>query len=161
MTEIRRVIIHTDGSVFPNPGEGGWAAILQYKGKTRCISGYLPVATNNVSEAEAVIKALELLKLPCVVDLYTDSMYVIRGIRALQCGRLLKTNQDRWKRLAPLMRTHQVHAIHVQGHNGNSLNELADSLASKAREKKAGEDFCLDDAPKTKKEAKQMLAAVA
>lgn len=161
MTELRKVILHTDGSVFPNPGQGGWAAILQYKGFTRCISGYLPHATNNTAETEAVIKALEILTLPCVVELYTDSMYVIKGIQALHKKRMLKTNRDSWERLKPLVKTHQVQAAHVRGHDGNSLNELADSMASMAREKKTGGDFYLDDTPKTKKDAQQMLAAVA
>lgn len=158
MTDLRNVTIYTDGSVFPNPGHGGWAAALTYRGKTRCISGYLEEATNNSAETEAVIQALALLSLPCVVELYTDSTYVMKGIQVAQNKWTLKTNRQSWLRAQPLIKKHRVHTHHVKGHNGNPMNELVDSLASRAREQKVGVDYLLKEEPSNKKQAQ--LAAV-
>ena len=75
-----RVEIYTDGACSGNPGPGGWGAILRFKGVEKEMSGGDPETTNNRMEMMAAISALEALKRPCVIDIYTDSSYVRDGI---------------------------------------------------------------------------------
>ena len=76
---MKNITIYTDGACSGNPGPGGWAALLIYGDKTREISGGLPYTTNNKMELQATIEALKQLKEPCIVELYTDSKYVLQG----------------------------------------------------------------------------------
>lgn len=74
------VEIWTDGGARPNPGPGGWAAILRFRGAERELSGFEPETTNNRMELTAAIRALEALKRPCRVILHTDSEYLRNGM---------------------------------------------------------------------------------
>jgi ribonuclease HI len=137
-----RVTIHTDGGCAPNPGPGGWGAILQWGGRTRELKGGEPHTTNNRMELTAAIMALETLKRPCDVDLYTDSQYLRQGITDWIQGwkrngwrtadRKPVKNSDLWQRLDAAVTRHAVHWHWVRGHSGHDLNERADELAREA-----------------------------
>ncbi len=94
MAELPKVVIFTDGSTYPaNPGVGGWAAVLIWGGKYKVLAGFkAPMATNNEMETAAVLDALKVLNRPCDMTIMTDSMYVIRGLKALKYGRVFDTN---------------------------------------------------------------------
>ncbi|MFW6324745.1 MAG: ribonuclease HI [Desulfovibrionales bacterium] len=139
----RPVVIYTDGSCLGNPGPGGWAAVLLFNGKRKEISGGFRKTTNNRMEVLAVINALETLKRPCVVDLFTDSRYmhdaiVKKWIRSWvakgwkTAAKKPVKNQDLWKRLLPLLDRHEVRFHWVRAHNGTPENERCDELAKQA-----------------------------
>lgn len=140
MTQKREpVVIYTDGGCRPNPGVGGWAAILDYKGAIKELSGGEPQTTNNRMELQAVIEALSALKRPCAVVLHTDSEYVKRGITewmpqwrrrgwARKEGAL--KNKDLWMKLDTLQGKHDIRWEWVPGHAGVAFNERCDELAS-------------------------------
>ena len=119
----RVVDIWTDGGCKPNPGPGGWSAIMVYRGVEKELSGYEPETTNNRMELTAAAAALETLKRPCEVRLYTDSEYLKNGI-------------TRWhqRRILDAAAAHQVEWHWVRSHVGIPLNERADKLATQARE---------------------------
>ncbi len=139
-----RVTIYTDGGASPNPGPGGWGAILIHEssGATRELSGNAPETTNNRMELTAAIEALAALKGPCEVALYTDSEYLQRGIsewlpRWIRQAWQLKdgqpvANEDLWRRLADLTGQHQIEWHWLRGHAGTPLNERAHRLAGEA-----------------------------
>jgi ribonuclease HI len=138
---LSEVTIFTDGGADPNPGTGGWAAILidPASGKAKELSGGEPHATNNRMELTAAIRALEALKKPCKVDLFTDSQYLRKGITEWLPGWIARgwrrkdgelQNEDLWRRLAELIGTHEIHWGWVKGHAGNKWNERADQLAT-------------------------------
>jgi len=140
------VTIYTDGGARPNPdGPGGWAALLISGNQRREISGGEPKTTNNRMELMAAISALEELKKPCVVTLWTDSQYLRNGITEWMPNwvkRGWKTaakqpvkNQDLWQRLHSVAERHQVTWKWVKAHNGHPLNERVDAMATAAREK--------------------------
>jgi ribonuclease HI len=149
-SEVAAVTIYTDGGADPNPGAGGWAAILidPASGKAREISGGEPRATNNRMELTAAIRALEALKRPCRVHLFTDSLYLRKGITEWLPGWIARgwrrkegelQNEDLWRRLAELIREHQIRWDWVKGHAGNRWNERADQLATlEIRKQRAG-----------------------
>ncbi len=134
------VEIYTDGACKGNPGPGGWGAWMLYNGKEKIMHGGEALTTNNRMELTAVIRALEVLKRPCNVKLYTDSSYVQKGITEWIIGwkaRNWRTadkkpvkNDDLWKTLDVLANQHQIEWIWVRGHDGNDGNERADSLAN-------------------------------
>jgi ribonuclease HI len=136
-----RVVIYTDGGCVPNPGVGGWGAVLLYKGRVRELSGSHPETTNNRMELTAAIASLNALNRPCKVDLYTDSEYVKKGItewlpgwkrnRWVRKGGVIK-NVDLWKALDEATSRHEVHWKWVKGHAGVKYNERCDVLASEA-----------------------------
>lgn len=136
------VKIYTDGACSGNPGPGGWGALLVFKGRERVLSGAEPLTTNNRMELMAAISALEILKRPCTVDLYTDSQYVRQGITEWLKGwkaRGWKTasrepvkNEDLWRRLDEARQTHDVRWHWVRGHAGHVENERVDGLARAA-----------------------------
>lgn len=137
------VTIYTDGGADPNPGIGGWAAILRSGHNERVLTGSEPRSTNNRMELTAAIKALETLKRPCPVTLFTDSQYVRQGITEWigawqQRGWVHKNgrpvaNADLWKRLSLQSSRHEIDWQWVKGHAGNQLNERVDALARQAR----------------------------
>lgn len=134
------VEIYADGACKGNPGPGGWGAWLTYNGKEKTLSGGESLTTNNRMELTAVIRALELLKKPCIVKVYTDSSYVQKGISEWIIGWKVRNwrtsdkkpvkNADLWKLLDTLRDQHQIEWIWVKGHAGNLGNERADALAN-------------------------------
>jgi ribonuclease HI len=136
------VEIYTDGACRGNPGAGGWAALLRRGAHEREIHGAEPLTTNNRMELTAVIRALEALKRPVPVRLYTDSEYVRRGVTewlAAWKARGWRTaerkpvkNQDLWQRLDELIAPHRIEWHWVPGHAGVPGNERADQLANEA-----------------------------
>ena len=139
------VIIYTDGGASPNPGKGGWAAVLHSPehNATREIYGAEPDTTNNRMEITAAIKALEALKTPCDVDLYTDSAYLQNTFAKKWIDNWQRNgwknsdkapvlNSDLWKILLELTKIHNVTWYHVKGHSDNELNNRCDELVHKA-----------------------------
>jgi ribonuclease HI len=149
-TTLPRVTIYTDGGADPNPGTGGWAAILvdDATGAARELSGGEPHTTNNRMELTAAIRGLEALKRPCHVELFTDSLYLKKGVTQWLPGWIARgwrrkdgelQNEDLWRRLAQLIEIHDVHWDWVKGHAGHTWNERADQLATAAiRAQKGG-----------------------
>ncbi len=140
--EQQAVDIFTDGACRGNPGPGGWAAILRHRDTEKELTGGEVQTTNNRMEMTAAIVALEALKRPCGVRLYTDSRYVLDGITQWLPGwkaRGWRTadkkpvkNIDLWQRLDAAAAPHQVEWIWVRGHAGHPENERADALARAA-----------------------------
>ena len=136
------VEIYTDGACRGNPGPGGWAALLSIDGREKEISGAEALTTNNRMELMAVIRALEALKRPVNVRVFTDSQYVRRGITEwLQAWKLRgwKTadrkpvkNQELWERLEAAAAVHNIEWHWVPGHAGVPGNERVDRLANQA-----------------------------
>ena len=141
------VEIWTDGGCKPNPGPGGWAAILVYRGHERELSGGETATTNNRMELTAAAEALEALTRPCDVVLHTDSEYVKNGITRWHTGWVRRNwrnaagdpvaNMDLWRRLLDASARHKVDWRWVRGHSGNPMNERADALATVARDRMA------------------------
>ncbi|PPE72931.1 ribonuclease HI [Solimonas fluminis] len=137
---MKQIVIHTDGACRGNPGPGGWGALLEYNGTRKDLKGGEALTTNNRMELMAAISALEALREPCVVQLYTDSVYVRSGLLEWLPGwkkRGWKTadkkpvkNQDLWQRLDAAASRHQVEWHWVKGHAGHPGNEAADRLAN-------------------------------
>ena len=133
------VEVHTDGACSGNPGPGGWAAILRWEGRERELSGGEPLTTNNRMELMAAIAALEALKRPMSVHLYTDSQYLRQGITEwlrgwkargwLTADKKPVKNKDLWERLDAANARHVVEWRWLKGHAGHELNERADELA--------------------------------
>ena len=141
--ELRHVAIHTDGSCLGNPGPGGYAAIMEYQGQERELSGGFRRTTNNRMEILAVIAGLEALTEPCSVTVYSDSQYVVNAIEKgwarkwrangwMRNKRETAVNPDLWDRLLKLLDKHQVELRWVRGHAGNPGNMRADRLAVEA-----------------------------
>jgi ribonuclease HI len=132
------VEIYTDGACSGNPGPGGWGALLRYGKHEKELSGGEAETTNNRMELMAAIKALEALKKPSTVKLYTDSTYVKDGITEWIHGWKAKNwpnrikNKDLWIRLDSLNNQHKIEWLWVKGHAGHPENERADSLAVSA-----------------------------
>lgn len=134
-----RVFIYTDGACSGNPGPGGWGALLRYGEKTKEMMGGEPDTTNNRMELTAAIMALEALKRPCTVDLWTDSQYVRQGITGWLYGwkangwrtadKKPVKNAELWQRLDAARLRHEVHWHWVKGHAGHPENERVDALA--------------------------------
>jgi ribonuclease HI len=134
------VEIYADGACKGNPGPGGWGALLLFSGKEKPLFGGELQTTNNRMELTAVIRALEALKKPCQIKIYTDSSYVQKGMTEWISGwksRNWRTadkkpvkNEDLWKQLDDLVQSHTIEWIWVKGHAGNDGNERADALAN-------------------------------
>lgn len=142
--EKPQVIIYTDGSCSPNPGRGGWGAVLCFREAEKELWGREDNTTNNRMELMGAIRALASLKKSCCVDLYTDSTYVRNGITQWihtwrnnnwkTASRKEVKNADLWKELQTFMSIHDVKWHWVKAHAGNPLNERVDALAKKAWE---------------------------
>ena len=137
---MKEVILYTDGACRGNPGPGGWAAILEYNGVERELSGGEPHTTNNRMELTAVIEALRALKESCEVDLYSDSKYVIDALEKgwvygwrkrnwIKSDKKPALNPDLWETLLGEMARHQVKLHWVKGHASNPKNNRCDELA--------------------------------
>lgn len=141
MNELLHVIIYTDGACDPNPGPGGWAVLLRYGRHERTLTGAEAETTNNRMELTAALKALQALKQPCQVDLFTDSVYLKRGVtewlpgwRRRQWKRRGGTlaNVDLWQALDAAIARHQIEWHWVRGHAGDVNNQRVDTLAKQA-----------------------------
>lgn len=137
---MKNVIIYTDGACSGNPGAGGYAAILIYKGIEKVIKGNEEVTTNNRMELKAIIEGLKALKEKCKVIIYSDSAYVINAIEKDWISSwMLKgwrtssnkevSNIDLWKQLIAQIDKHQVNFIKVKGHSDNEYNNKCDKIA--------------------------------
>ena len=138
--------IYTDGACSPNPGNGGWGAVLisREHDHRKELSGNEANSTNNRMEMMAAIKALEALKKKCQVDLYTDSSYLKNAFQQnwlknwqrkgwrTQAGKPV-ANKDLWLLLLELTQLHDVNWHWVRGHDGHPENERCDELAVQAR----------------------------
>jgi ribonuclease HI len=134
-----QVTIYTDGACSGNPGPGGWGAVLISGARERDLWGGDPATTNNRMELMAAIQALETLKMPCRVELHTDSQYLRQGVTQWihawkargwkTADRSPVKNEDLWRRLDTARGRHDVHWHWVKGHSGHPLNERADALA--------------------------------
>lgn len=141
--EQKKIDIYTDGACSGNPGPGGWGAILQYKTHKKEISGGEGDTTNNRMELMAAIQALEALKEPCVVDIYTDSAYLCRAFTENWIVNWQRNgwktsqkqpveNQDLWQWLLRLSDVHEIAWHKVKGHSDNQNNNRCDALARDA-----------------------------
>ncbi len=137
---MKTVTIYTDGACSGNPGPGGWGAILEFNGVEKEISGGEPNTTNNRMELTAVICALQALKEPCIVELYSDSKYVIDALEKgwamgwkkrgwVKSDKKPALNADLWEVLLELCQKHSLHYHWVKGHAANPKNNRCDELA--------------------------------
>ena len=139
----KEVIIYTDGACSGNPGPGGWGAILMYKDYVKELSGAQGNTTNNRMELTAAIMALDALREPCSVCVYTDSAYLCNGfsngwVYAWQQNGWLTNakkpvgNRELWEALIQHARTHTISWCKVKGHSDNAHNNRCDQLAREA-----------------------------
>ena len=137
---MKTVEIYTDGACSGNPGIGGYCAILTYNGTEKIISGAIKNTTNNQMELLAVIKGLEALKQPCIVNLYSDSAYVVEAFNSgwifnwknngwKTADKKEVKNKDLWSRLFELYSINKVNFIKVKGHSDNEYNNRCDKIA--------------------------------
>ncbi len=145
---MKQVSIYTDGACSGNPGPGGWAAILIYNGIEKELSGGEKQTTNNRMEMTAVISALQALKEPCRVDLWSDSKYVIDALEKgwaagwkkkgwKSSNREPALNPDLWEVLLQQTQQHEMQYHWVKGHADNPYNNRCDALAVSERDRHA------------------------
>ena len=141
----KHVEIYTDGACSGNPGPGGWGCILMFQGKSKELSGFIPHTTSNRMELFAVISALGALKEPCIVDIYSDSAYVVNAFAQHWIENWQRNgwktsekkpveNMDLWQLLLIQLRVkkHEVTFHKVKGHAENPYNNRCDELATGA-----------------------------
>jgi ribonuclease HI len=138
---MKEIVIYTDGACSGNPGPGGWGSILRFGTVEKELFGGEPETTNNRMELMAAIQALSVLKEACIVQLYTDSVYVKDGLSKWIHGwkrngwqtaeKKPVKNADLWQNLDGLRTIHQVTLHWIKGHAGHPENERADVLARK------------------------------
>ena len=137
---MKTVTLYTDGACSGNPGPGGWGAILEFQGTEKELSGGEDSTTNNRMELTAVIEGLSALKEPCIVELYSDSKYVIDGLSKgwaeswrkngwRKADKKPALNPDLWEQLLDLTYIHTLHYHWVKGHADNPKNNRCDQLA--------------------------------
>ncbi|MGE5498299.1 MAG: ribonuclease HI [Syntrophothermus sp.] len=151
-TDLKHVLIYTDGGSLGNPGPGGYGVVIVYKDRRKELSGGYILTTNNRMELTAAIVGLSELKMRCRVTLYTDSQYVVNGI-SKGWARKWKANGwkrnktdpainiDLWDKLLSITEKHEVEFRWLKGHAGHPENELCDRLAKAAA---AGSDLPVD-----------------
>lgn len=139
----KSVRIYTDGACSGNPGPGGWGAILVYGERRKELSGAAALSTNQRMELTAALEALSALKEPCLVDLYSDSAYLVNAFLQGWLKNWQKNgwknankeevaNQDLWRPLWELAQKHQITWHKLKGHAGHPENERCDFLARQA-----------------------------
>ena len=152
----RHVDIYTDGACSGNPGPGGWAAILMYGAAKKEISGYEPDTTNNQMELLAAIRALDCLKEPCDVSLYSDSAYLVDCFRQGWIYGWMKNNWvtskkdpvkniPLWQALYAHTKTHRLEFIKVKGHSDNKYNNRCDEMATGQIAEHAAKSECSNE----------------
>lgn len=146
MKNGKNVTIYTDGACSGNPGPGGYAAILIYNGIEKEISGAEANTTNNRMEILAVLRALEMLKEPCNVTIYSDSAYVVNAIEKgwlnswkksnwIKSDKKQVKNIELWEEMLRFLEIHEIKFVKVKGHSDNEYNNRCDKLAVLEREK--------------------------
>lgn len=156
MTES--VIIYSDGGSDPNPGIGGWAAVLRFGEYEKVLTGNHPSTTNNRMELTAALEALRVLKRPCQIEFYTDSEYLRKGVTEWieqwrekgwrsKSGKPVQ-NEDLWQALWPQIQRHEINWHWVKGHSGDEMNERVDRLARRARLEITPPDVVDPDVPR-------------
>ena len=138
---MKTVNIYTDGACRGNPGEGGWGVLIEYENTRKEYFGGKILTTNNQMELLAAIEGLKALKEPCIVNLTTDSKYVMQGITSWidkwkknnwkNAAKKNVKNKDLWVELDKYAAIHDVKWYWVKGHSGHEQNEIADQLANK------------------------------
>ena len=141
---MKKITIYTDGACSGNPGPGGWGAVLIYQKHEKDIFGSEKETTNNRMELTAAIKALQIIKEPSDIDIFTDSTYVRDGITKWitnwkkngwrTANKKPVKNADLWQELDTIIIDHKINWYWVKGHAGHPLNERADALAVKGSE---------------------------
>lgn len=137
---MKEIDIYTDGACSGNPGPGGWGVVLIYQENKKELSGYQPETTNNRMELFAAIQGLSALKESCIVNLYSDSSYLVNAFEKQWIEKWQRNgwktstkspveNQDLWKLLLIHVRKHQVRFIKVKGHSDNQYNNRCDEMA--------------------------------
>lgn len=136
---MKHVKIYTDGACLGNPGPGGWCCLLRFNGTEKVLQGREAHTTNNRMEIIAVLEGLKSLKEPCTVDVYSDSQYVLKGIKEWLPGWVRQgwvnsqkkpvANTDLWKAMLPLLDQHRLNLYWVKGHAGHPENEFCDQTA--------------------------------
>ena len=137
---MKTVTLYTDGACSGNPGPGGWGCILEWGGHEKELSGGEENTTNNRMELTAVIRGLEALKESCVVELYSDSKYVIDALEKgwawvwknhgwVKSDKKPALNPDLWEQLLNLTQKHELHCHWVKGHAENPKNNRCDQMA--------------------------------
>ena len=137
---MKTVTIYTDGACSGNPGPGGWGAILMYGSFKKELSGGEAHTTNNRMELTGVIAALEALREPCIVELWSDSKYVIDALEKgwawgwkkrgwVKSDKKPALNPDLWDTLLSLTQKHELHYHWVKGHADNEYNNRCDTMA--------------------------------
>lgn len=137
--------LYTDGACSGNPGPGGWACVLSYRGKEKELSGHMPSTTNNRMEIFAVLSGLGAIKEPCIVDVYSDSAYTINAFNEhwienwqkngwMNSAKKPVENSDLWKLLLQVikLKKHEVRFHKVKGHSDHPQNNRCDELARAA-----------------------------
>lgn len=143
---MKTVEIYTDGACSGNPGPGGWGAILRYNGTEKELSGGEEQTTNNRMELTGVISALSALKESCIVELYSDSKYVIDALEKgwavswrqkswKKADKKPALNPDLWEKLLELTEKHEMRYHWVKGHADNEFNNRCDKLAVAERDR--------------------------
>ncbi len=135
---MKNVTIYTDGACSGNPGKGGWAALLKCNNIEKEIYGAEENTTNNRMELMAAINALEILKEPCCVEIFTDSKYVKDGITKWiaswqknnwkNSAKKTVKNKELWERLLNVSKKHEINWNWIEGHAGHEFNERVDQL---------------------------------
>ena len=137
---MKHITIYTDGACSGNPGPGGWGAILKYGAREKELGGGEASTTNNRMELTAVIRALQKLKEPCIVELYSDSKYVLDALEKgwawgwkkkgwIKSDKKPALNPDLWEVLLSLTQQHELHYHWVKGHAQNEYNNRCDAMA--------------------------------
>jgi len=131
---LRKITLYTDGACRPNPGFGGWGAVMILGEHEKELGGFSPVSTNNIMELTSVIEPLSRLKEPCEVIIFSDSKYVCDGATSWMFNWQKKgwdgiKNPELWKKLFELNSFHKLKFNWVKGHANNKYNNLCDELA--------------------------------
>lgn len=134
----KTVHIYTDGGCKGNPGPGGWAALLVWGDHEKELTGFHPDTTNNRMELQGAIEGIRAVKKPSHIHLFTDSIYVKKGITEWvsvwekngwkTANKKPVKNEDLWKELTTLARQHTIEWFWIKGHNGHPENERVDAL---------------------------------
>ncbi len=145
---MKNITIYSDGSSLGNPGFGGWGTVLEFNGHTKELSGSQPNTTNNIMELKGAIEGIKALKEPCIVELISDSKYVVQGINEWlknwernnwkTAAKKPVKNVELWQEYLEISKQHSIKATWVKGHAGHPQNERCDFLARSEAEKLRG-----------------------